>query len=52
MPAWLPWLLLAAIPVLALIIRLLAGDDMPDNSITHESGDEDDPGPAIVAAAA
>lgn len=51
--SWLPWLLAASIPVLAVALRLLAGEDSPDNTITQEQGeDTDDPGPAAVPVAA
>ncbi len=31
----------AALPVLAVIMRLLAGPDEPDNTFTYESGGEE-----------
>lgn len=54
--AWFSWLLLAAIPVLPVVLRLLVGDDPPDNAIIHESGDgkdgsqQDEPGALLEAA--
>ena len=50
---WLPWLLVASIPVIAIALRLLAGEG-PDNVISHEQpgGEERDPGPAAVPLAA
>ena len=52
--SWLPWLLAASMPVIALALRLLAGDDEPDNATSHEQpgGGEHDPGPAAVPALA
>ena len=38
----LTWLLIAAIPVVPVVLRLLAGDDDPRNEITHESSDRED----------
>lgn len=34
------WFLLACLLVLPVVLRLLGGDDEPDNAITHESGDD------------
>lgn len=52
--SWFPWFLLAcALIVLPVLLRLLVGEDPPDNSVTHEQdGKPEDPGPAAVPAAA
>lgn len=54
---WIPCILFAAVIIIGVpLLRLLAGDDPPDNAITHESGDgadgsqEDGPGALLKAA--
>jgi len=54
MPSWITYALLACFLVLPALLAFV-GDEGPDNSITHESGDgeaEDDgePGGLLVAA--
>jgi hypothetical protein len=53
-PDWAAWVLFAAVLFAApVLLRLLAGDDEPDNAVTHESGDvrqdEDEPGGMLAA---
>ena len=50
MSAWL-WLLLAAVVVLPVFAAFIE-DRPPRNEIAHEQGDDEDPGPAVVHAAA
>jgi len=55
MPAWFSWLLLAVLLLLPAVLAF-AGDEEPDNSITHESGDgrdrsqDDEPDGLLMAA--
>jgi hypothetical protein len=51
MSVWL-WLMLIALLVLPVLLRLHAGDDEPDNAITHESGQPEDEEPDGMLAAA
>lgn len=55
MHSWLPWVLLACLLILPVLLRLLVGEDEPDNAITHEQDGTEkkrDPGPPLLTATA